>query len=157
MKALGGTFEDNLFCADKKSLVGKDGFGSDHDEREFWKTIEWDRISNLIENPCIFNGKPLPSDINQGYLGDCYFLAGLAALAERPDRIFKLFLTKDINEQKYFEVKLLYKGKWMTIDIDEFVPTVEGTIAFSNTLNGALWVLILEKAWAKLYSNYKRI
>ena len=28
----------------------------------------------------------------QGFLGDCYFLAGLAAIAERPDRIYNIFL-----------------------------------------------------------------
>lgn len=47
-----------------------------------------------MESPDIFKGKVEPGDIKQGYLGDCYFLAGLAALAERPDRIFNLFLTK---------------------------------------------------------------
>jgi hypothetical protein len=36
-------------------------------------------------------------DIKQGFLGDCYFLAGLAALAEHPHRIFDLFLLKDKN------------------------------------------------------------
>lgn len=35
---------------------------------------------------------PQPNDINQGALGDCYFLAGLAALAQRPDRIYKIFI-----------------------------------------------------------------
>lgn len=40
----------------------------------------------------IFKGKISPQSIKQGFLGDCYFLAGIAALAERPDRIFNLFL-----------------------------------------------------------------
>lgn len=66
----------------------------------------------------VFKGKIEPDDIKQGYLGDCYFLAALAALAERPDRIFSLFLTTEKNPQKYYSVKMLYRGKWMTIDMD---------------------------------------
>lgn len=105
----------------------------------------------------MFVNKPDPRDIKQGYLGDCYFLAGLAALAERPDRIFNLFLTQDINEVKYYSVKILYKGKWLTIDMDEYVPYLNGTPAFSKSIDKEVWVIILEKAWAKLYTNYKRI
>jgi hypothetical protein len=59
-------------------------------------------------------------------------LAALAALAERPDRIFQLFLLNEVNEQKYYEVKMLYKGKWLTIDMDEFVPFLYGKPAFTK-------------------------
>jgi hypothetical protein len=45
-------------------------------------------------------------------------LAALAAIAERADRIFQLFLINEVNQQKYFSVKMLFKGKWMTIDMD---------------------------------------
>lgn len=99
----------------------------------------------------------MPTDIKQGYLGDCYFLAGLAALAERPDRIFNLFLLQEINQQKYFSVKMLYKGKWMTIDMDEYIPWYNDKPAFSRSNQDELWVILLEKAWAKLYTSYKRI
>lgn len=34
-----------------------------------------------MKNPKIFEGKIEPRDIKQGMVGDCYFLAGLAALA----------------------------------------------------------------------------
>lgn len=70
----------------------------------------------------IFKGRPLPNDIKQGVLGDCYFLAGLAAICERPDRIYNLFLTQEENEQRYFSMKMLYKGKWMVVDVDEYIP-----------------------------------
>ncbi len=66
----------------------------------------------------IFEGKIHPGDIKQGYLGDCYFLAGLAALAEKPERILELFILEEKNEVNYYSVKMLYKGKWMTIDLD---------------------------------------
>lgn len=84
-------------------------------------------------------------------------MAGLAALAERPDRIFNLFLMQEMNQQKYFSVKMLYKGKWMTVDMDEYVPVLNGKPAFSKCVGESLWVVLLEKAWAKLYTSYKRI
>lgn len=105
----------------------------------------------------MFQSKVEPGDIKQGYLGDCYFLAGLAALAERPDRIFNLFLLQEMNEIKYFSVKMLFKGKWMTIDMDEYVPYLHGKPAFTKANDNELWVILLEKAWAKLYTSYKRI
>lgn len=82
----------------------------------------------------IFNDRVEPGDIKQGYLGDCYFLAGLAALAERPDRIFSLFLLKETNQVRYFSVKMLYKGKWMTIDMDENIPCLYNKPAFSGSI-----------------------
>lgn len=110
-----------------------------------------------MKNPSLFHGKIEPSDIKQGYLGDCYFLAALAAIAERPDRIFNLFLTQDLNQQRYFSVKMLYKGKWMTVDMDEYIPWMGSQPAFSRANQDELWVVLLEKAWAKLYTSYKRI
>lgn len=59
-----------------------------------WSKIKWMKAGEVIKSPKIITGKIEPTDIVQGYLGDCYFLAGLAALAERPDRIFNLFLTQ---------------------------------------------------------------
>lgn len=78
-------------------------------------------------------------------------------MAERPDRIFNLFLLREFNNARYFSVKLLYKGKWRTIDLDEFIPTMYDKPAFSKSIGAELWVVLLEKAWAKLYTNYKRI
>ncbi len=52
---------------------------------------------------------------------------------------------------------MLYKGKWMTIDMDEYVPFLYGKPAFTKAKENELWVVLLEKAWAKLYSSFKRI
>ena len=92
----------------------------------------------------------------QGYLGDCYFLAGLAALSERPDRIFDLFLEEELNEQKYFKVKMLYRGRWRELVLDKNFPFLDNEPAFSKSHKEELWVMIIEKAWAKLYNSYKQ-
>ncbi len=52
---------------------------------------------------------------------------------------------------------MLYKGKWMTIYMDQFIPFFNGEPAFTKGNQKELWVILLEKAWAKIYSNYKRI
>lgn len=96
-----------------------------------------------MKNPVLFNGKIGPNDIQQGKLGDCYFLAGLAALVERPDRISNLFLTRELNQQRYFSVKMLYKGKWMTVCMDEYIPWYNNMPAFSRANQGELWVILL--------------
>jgi hypothetical protein len=58
----------------------------------------------------------------------------LAALAERPDRIYNLFIMKEKNELNYYSVKMLYKGKWMTIDMDEYVPYLYNSPAFTKSV-----------------------
>lgn len=100
-----------------------------------WKDIKWVKILEKNPKGIIFDGKPEPKDIKQGYLGDCYFLAGLAALAERPDRIYNLFLLQEKNELNYFSVRMLYKGKWLTIDMDEYVPYLYDSPAFSKAVS----------------------
>jgi hypothetical protein len=105
--------------------------------------VKWEKLSAKISNAKIFVDRPEPKDIKQGYLGDCYFLAGLAALAERPDRIFNLFLTQEKNELNYYSVKMLYKGKWMTIDMDELIPYLHNSPAFSKSVDNEIWVVIL--------------
>lgn len=42
----------------------------------------------------IFDKDIKPNDVVQGALGNCYFLSVLSALAEKPDRIKKLFVDK---------------------------------------------------------------
>jgi len=89
LKQQGRVFDDSVFPPNQKSLTGEWGTVSE------WDGISWKRISQLIKGPIIFDDKIVPDDIKQGYLGDCYLLAALAALAEVPQRILNLFLTHD--------------------------------------------------------------
>jgi hypothetical protein len=105
-----------------------------------------------------------PSDVHQGLLGDCYFLGSLACLADtHPDKLRALFLKgTDLGTGRY-EVQFYKMGQPVTVVVDDWVPchaadTVQiGRPAFSSSKSNELWVLILEKAWAKLHGSYLQI
>ena len=48
---------------------------------------KWERASEIYEQTAVFSGGIDPNDIQQGKLGDCYFLAVLSSLAEKSERI----------------------------------------------------------------------
>ena len=98
-----------------------------------------------------------PDDIKQGLLGDCYFLSILSALAEVPDRITRLFLTDRINDYGIFAVNIKKNGEAKEVVIDDYFPCEDGEPCFSKANGNELWVLILEKAWAKVHGSYERI
>ena len=57
---------------------------------------------------------------------------------------------------------LNFNGSWTNVVIDDRFPCIEkrpGEFipAFSRANGDELWVMILEKAYAKLYGSYERI
>ena len=90
-------------------------------------------------------------------MGDCYFLAVLSSLAEFPERIADLFVTKDMNDAGIYMVKFFINGIQHPVIVDDFLPChPNGTPAFATSQDAELWVCILEKAWAKLHGTYAR-
>jgi|TARA_B110000305_G_C19172102_1_gene507797 calpain-15 len=78
-------------------------------------------------------------------------------LAENPDRITKMFPTDEINEEGVYAVEMTKNGYEVHIVLDDFVPCKDHRPAFSSANGNELWVLLLEKAWAKLHGSYDRI
>ena len=50
-------------------------------------------------------------------------------------------------------------GEWKDIVVDDCIPCFNKYRgpAFTRSQNHDIWVLILEKAWAKIYGSYERI
>ena len=92
-------------------------------------------------------------------MGDCYFLSVLACLAQQPDRIHRLFVTKEENRNGYYAMRICKNGIWQDVVVDDMIPCPVGSHApaFSQTKGNELWVILLEKAWAKLHSSYRAI
>lgn len=54
---------------------------------------------------------------------------------------------------------LCINGLWEDVVLDDFVPCNEKskTAAFNHSKSGELWVILLEKAWAKIHGGYANI
>ena len=97
-----------------------------------------------------------PNDIKQGCIGICYFLAILSALAEFPERVKKIFANTAVNKFGVYGVKFFFQGIPQEVIVDDFIPCYPDKIEpfFAKPNGKELWVLLLEKAWAKCFGNY---
>ena len=61
-------------------------------------------------------------DINQGMVGNCFFLAGAASVCQIPDLMNRIFLTKDLNKYEIYCVALFVNGVWEPFVLDGKFP-----------------------------------
>lgn len=78
-------------------------------------------------------------------------------MAEYPELVSRLFDFDHVNEYGIHSVWLNINGIWRQIVLDEYFPTKGKRLAFSSTDQKELWVILLEKAYAKVYGNYWEI
>eukprot|EP00931_Biecheleriopsis_adriatica_P021725 TRINITY_DN14128_c0_g3_i2.p1 TRINITY_DN14128_c0_g3~~TRINITY_DN14128_c0_g3_i2.p1 ORF type:complete len:631 (+),score=113.70 TRINITY_DN14128_c0_g3_i2:38-1894(+) len=125
-------------------------------------------------NMCLFEGKIEAQDILQGALGDCWLLAAMATMAEHEGLINSVFKTYMVDPRGKYHVRLydLQEKKWKVITVDDFVPCradkqdPDGVKRDKNGMPMAMyaqphgreiWVMMLEKAMAKLCGGYAAI
>jgi len=120
--------------------------------------VEWRRPHEFMDNPQVFEDDIDPNDIKQGILGDCWFLSATASLAERPGMVRRLFITKEYNPEGVYQIKLCKNGEWVTVTVDDYIPCrYKGGPIFSRGATNEIWVMLLEKAYAKLHGNYQAL
>lgn len=88
-------------------------------------------------------------------MGDCYFLCALSVIAEKSELVKRLFHNSEVSEYGLYAVWLNINGEWTSVVIDDYFPCIDNSPAFSRA-NG-LWVMLLEKAYAKVYGSYLNI
>ncbi|KHN82546.1 Calpain-D [Toxocara canis] len=102
---------------------------------------------------------PKSSDIEQGSLGNCWFLSSLAVIAERPDILEQIVLTKVYNPFGVYQIRLCVDGRWQVVVVDDFFPCNARTrgLAFAVGRRNQLWVPLIEKAFAKITGSYAKL
>ena len=111
-------------------------------------------MANITENVC-------PENIVQGQIGNCWFIASLSVLAERPYLISRLLKSTNPENPKNVEAWLCSSGKFVPIILDNQFPvnsnSTKALYAQPNEENTGTWQMWIEKAFAKLYQGYSHL
>lgn len=124
------------------------------------------------EPVAVFADQIEASDIMQGELGNCWFMCSVAALTEFPHLIENLFVgtyhrqgsggapsgdAALCDAQGLYVLRFCIHGAWVEVCVDDYFPCRPeegGGPLFSQAHGPELWVLLLEKAYAKLQGSY---
>lgn len=88
------------------------------------------RVTDIFENPEFFKDGASSGDIEQGNLGDCWFLSALATVSTLPDLLNKVCVARD-EQVGVYGFLFFRDGSWHEVVIDECVFLI---LRFSMTL-----------------------
>ncbi|KAL0483550.1 calpain [Acrasis kona] len=149
-------FCDDVFPPDITSLCFEPLFK----KPDFVKAItQWRRPRQWCSTARLFDTVGyLPGDVEQGQIGDCWLLSAFSLVGIFPDVLKRLFVYSNEKEGKY-TVRLYHNGKWNEVTVDDRIPCgSDGLPAYGHNINKKeIWVVILEKAVAKLFGSYEGI
>jgi len=155
---------DPQFPNDMRSIAGPNekcgdtaqGISNGCDKYDHWKTFQ--EVTDE-EVKVIGPSGVQYTDVGQGDLGTCYFLATIASIAyQQPKMIEDMFPTEfqDLYKQNIYTTKWWLNGKEHLLRVDNQIPADAGGPVFAGmSPTKEFWPLILEKTWAKIVGNYK--
>ena len=147
----GPVFSDSKFPAGNRIL------GTDPDMHDIIRNgVKWLRTTEVFKNAKLFKGVDI-DDVVQNNLGSCYYIAAITGVSEVPNRITKLFLVDKENRYGCYAVNLYICGSYRTIVLDDFFPYVNRQWPFTSSREEEIWVMLMEKAWAKAHGDFSII
>ncbi|XP_046876368.1 calpain-5-like isoform X2 [Hypomesus transpacificus] len=129
--------------------------------------VVWKRPREISDDPHLFVEGISSHDLNQGDLGNCWFVAACSCLALKPDLWPKVI--PDWKEQEWdpkhperyagiFHFQFWVFGEWMDVVVDDRLPTINGELIYCySNVGNEFWSALLEKAYAKLSGCYESL
>ena len=172
-------FVDPEFPPTNASLQGKGGTPDGATSSPTTTAVGWMRTSHIVARLVGFSCDSLartlqplvptidPLYIEPGELGDSWLVGAMAAVAEHPGILLRMFRHPKSSENARieraigaFRVTLNVQGWWRSVIVDDFLPVTDGNYpryAHSRRDVRELWMGLLEKVFAKLRGGYANI
>ncbi|CAK6432329.1 unnamed protein product [Pipistrellus nathusii] len=152
-------------CLEKKVLYVDPEFPPDETSlfysQKFPIQFVWKRPPEICENPRFIIGGANRTDICQGELGDCWFLAAIACLTLHEHLLFRVIPHDQSFVENYagiFHFQFWRYGDWVDVVIDDCLPTYNDQLVFTKSNHrNEFWSALLEKAYAKLHGSYEAL
>ncbi|XP_060113738.1 calpain-12 [Heteronotia binoei] len=171
-KQRGSLFTDPFFKASPESIGYNElGPGSMAIQRLIWKRPKVRSKKRRNDNSLLFPQEICRyprficegmsrTDVCQGQVGDCWFLAAAASLTLYPQLLRRVVPQEQSFEAEdyvgMFHFRFWQYGQWMDVVVDDLLPTVDGKLLFvSSAERNEFWMPLLEKAYAKLNGSYE--
>jgi len=158
-----GKFVDQEFPPNNDSIFRSPNPAADHVQDVMAHSgggqVRWVRASELTSHGKLFNNIH-PNDIAQGVLGDCWLLAGMAGMAEFEGAILHLFQDKKANDMGMYTINIHnpVTKQWTPVVVDDYIPIgPDNNPLMAKPQGNEMWVLLLEKAFAKWFGSYCQI
>ena len=127
----------------------------------------WRHYSEAVPKAALTKQDFGADDLVQGSLGDCWLIAAIAVVAQRPDLMERIFPVRE-SPKGVWPVELCFNREWTTMWVDDRFPMwVDGLTSKGKPLKGSvyvtapdqeeMWPCLLEKAYAKFYGSYSII
>jgi hypothetical protein len=147
-----GNLKANAAGTQLDKLVSKWFLGADHPLATYGNTT----FTYTVAKGNLFGaGGPKYSDVMQGALGDCYFVATLGEIAlKSPSTITSMFI---VNGDGTFTVRFFHNGVADYVTVDNKLPVdqwgrfiFDGMGAMASSTSNVLWVALAEKAYVQM-------
>ena len=144
------------------AVVSPSGLKPSETEYAKWKNATTSDVSKNVNDGVqrsLWKSASVGTDeVIQGYLGDCYFCAAIAALASTPTGMRYLrSMIVDNGDGTYTVTFGNGRSETVTSDVATYRSDGSLDVAAQVAADGAFWFVILEKAYAALKGSYHDI